>query len=316
VHRIIFALSLLLGLGVVSRAGSAKEAIESDAARAWPPDLASLVAAERDFARLGVERGTREAFLTYLAPDALLFRPRPEPGRAHWEKRPEPNAIRSWEPAFASTSRAGDLGYTTGPWVLTRRGEAKAPPAHGQFVSIWRREAGGDWRVVIDLGIVHARPDSGGVRLAVHVPVVAEGDSVADHAALAKELEAADRALSGAVARGGAAAFDSAAADDIRLLRMGFPPFVGREAVRKALAAKPGPLPWEPDTAVVSRSGDLGYSYGTAGFHPGDAGGGGAAARGASTEMSYVRVWRREPGGWWRVALDIALGVPAARDGS
>jgi hypothetical protein len=37
-----------------------------------PPDLSSLVEAERAFAKASVERGVREAFLTYFA-DSYLF---------------------------------------------------------------------------------------------------------------------------------------------------------------------------------------------------------------------------------------------------
>jgi hypothetical protein len=80
------------------------------------------------------------------------------------------------------------------------------------------------------------------VSLAVHAPdAPAAGDPVSDPEEPAKALKAAARALLGAVTRGRGCAFDSAAAAGARLLRMGYAPFVGRAAARKALR-RPGRL--------------------------------------------------------------------------
>ncbi len=311
-----------LGVGLLVAAASVMGETMRQETPATPQEPAAwreLVAAERAFARTAVDRGTREAFLTYLAADALLFRPRPEPGRAHWEKRPEPNTVLSWEPEFAAVARAGDLGYTTGPWTLRDKADSKRPPSHGRYVSIWERGTDAAWRVVIDLGIVHARPDSAAGGRVGRPERQAAADSTAGPEAtpgsLAHELLAADRALARAAASAGAAAaFDSLATDDIRLLRMGYLPFVGRAAVVKALAAKPGHLTWEPAAAVVSRSGDLGYSYGSAEFRARGSELVDRAGAGSRTErLSYVRIWRREPKGPWLVALDIALPLPAEK---
>lgn len=52
----------------------------------------------------------------------------------------------SWAPLFAGVSRAGDLGYTYG------RGEARdargGVAAYG-YLHLWRRDAGGAWRLVL-----------------------------------------------------------------------------------------------------------------------------------------------------------------------
>lgn len=52
-------------------------------------DLRSLVEAERAFSRLSAEKGIRTAFLANLAPDAIVFRPMPVPGRKAYEESPE-----------------------------------------------------------------------------------------------------------------------------------------------------------------------------------------------------------------------------------
>ncbi|MGH9557119.1 MAG: hypothetical protein ACRD2Y_14980, partial [Terriglobales bacterium] len=40
-------------------------------------DLKSLVETEREFSKTSEKKGVREAFLTYLADNAILFRPNP-----------------------------------------------------------------------------------------------------------------------------------------------------------------------------------------------------------------------------------------------
>uniref|UniRef100_A0A832I572 Nuclear transport factor 2 family protein n=1 Tax=Eiseniibacteriota bacterium TaxID=2212470 RepID=A0A832I572_UNCEI len=138
-------------------AGALAVAALATAAAAATPEADSLAAAERAFARAAVERGMRTAFLEYLAPDAILFRPGPVHGPAAWRGRPESPAVLDWRPAFVEVSGAGDAGFSTGPWTLRATRDA-APTAHGQFVSVWRRARGGPWRVVLDIGISHADP--------------------------------------------------------------------------------------------------------------------------------------------------------------
>jgi hypothetical protein len=53
---------------------------------------------------------------------------------------------------------SGEMGLSTGPSKITSRGKPDAPPAYGQFVSVWRRDAGGTWKVAVDLGIGHDAP--------------------------------------------------------------------------------------------------------------------------------------------------------------
>jgi ketosteroid isomerase-like protein len=78
--------------------------------------LASLIEAERAFARAAEEKGVREAFLTYLAEGAIVFRPAPVEGRPLYEKMsPDNPALLTWTPEVAEVSASGDLGYTSGP---------------------------------------------------------------------------------------------------------------------------------------------------------------------------------------------------------
>ena len=67
----------------------------------------------------------------------------------------------TWEPLRANVSRAGDLGYTFGGYQLTRETEeGETTIEQGSYVTIWRKEPGGDWKVVVDIGNADQPPAS------------------------------------------------------------------------------------------------------------------------------------------------------------
>src|SRR5262245_50726039 len=67
--------------------------------------LDSVVAAEKAFAQRAAEKGTRDAFLTFLADDALVFEPDPVNGKEAWKARqPPPGSLLSWYPVHSEVS--------------------------------------------------------------------------------------------------------------------------------------------------------------------------------------------------------------------
>lgn len=59
----------------------------------------------------------------------------------------------SWDPFRAEVSKSGDLGYTVGRYESTLgSGDDRVVMARGLYVSIWRRQADGSWKVEMDLG--------------------------------------------------------------------------------------------------------------------------------------------------------------------
>ncbi len=264
-------------------------------------DLKSLVEAEREFSKTSEKKGIREAFLAFLAADAILFRPNAVNGRQYVTEQPEDKGTLTWSPVFAEASAAGDLGYTTGPYEYKPPGSEAV--GHGHYISVWRKPAGGKWRVVIDLGIVHDKPEGLPTEVASPAPGAAPPKDP-DAAGLRAAMLAADAAFSGVAAdKGVLAAYEVFAADDIRFYRMFSFPQVGKTAMRSALLNSAGRLTWKASGGEVAGSGDLGVTYGLAEFFAGD-------VQGVSpTPGSYVRIWRRHPDGW-RVVLDVVNQLP------
>ncbi len=249
-------------------------------------DLASLVAAEFAFANSSPQLGTRGAFLAYLADDAILFRPRPVRGKEWTTAQPARPGLLTWYPMVALIARAGDLGYTTGPWEFRRNGPGDAPIAHGFFNSLWRVQASGEWKVELDCGI-SCPPPTAPIRVRalqpakVSNPIEEMEAAQIDLAALQAELLALDRA-----------GVEDDYADAARLYREDQWPYIGAAAIRSALAARSGLSNCQPVEARLARSGDLGYTYGLARLPPG----------GEATEACYLRLWQQQADRWLIVA--------------
>lgn len=268
------------------------------AAPAAASDLKSLVEAERAFARLSVEKGIRTAFLANLAPDSVVFRPTPVSGREAYQKlAAEVPARLTWRPTFADISRAGDLGYTTGPYELRQNVEGTGAPAYGHYVTVWRVQPDGSWKVVIDVGVTHSRPEKEASDIRFDEAWMPLPPSAgADISAVRSALIAADLGW-------GAAAASSIArvvlpplfADDIRVYRPDREPFVGRAAAGGSFAGLPDKWVWAPTDGAVAASADLGYTYGT--------------LTAGSNEFCYFRIWKRAAQSW-RLVLDLLSPVP------
>lgn len=64
-----------------------------------------------------------------------------------------PDVSLRWTPARADIAAGGDLGWTTGSYVFRATGPEGDPvEGRGRYVSIWRRQEDGSWKVVMDLG--------------------------------------------------------------------------------------------------------------------------------------------------------------------
>lgn len=272
-------------LNMVSRASFLKALALASFALAVPAaadDFEDMVSAERAFAADAIARSTREAFVAALADDGLVFAPGPTNGKRVWEARPVDKNRLEWAPAVAEIAASGDLGYTSGPWRFTAEG-ADQPASTGQYFTVWKKQADGKWRVLIDLGV-------GGVAAAFPEKVLRRGGLGVGPAPTWKvgvaELRQADLAPAGALTP------RMVSADFLRL-RDGQAPD-GR-AEGQAFASTAGRM----DTGLaVSAAGDLAATWG------GGAGG-----------PSWLRIWRRPsaedaPGLGWQLAVDLAK--PAA----
>ena len=122
--------------------------------------------ADEEFSRVTGEKGL-EGFLSFVAEDFQTVRPNsPLIGKKEfgegWSKLlNDPAAKIAWKPLLARMSKSGDLGYTVGSYKITRTDEKGTRPAgSGKYVSIWRKQKDGAWKVVLHTGVQDTAPKS------------------------------------------------------------------------------------------------------------------------------------------------------------
>ncbi len=271
-----------------------------------PPSQASLVATERAFAKLAVERGINESFITYFADDGIGFNPHPHKVRETLSRAPaqatRSTIVLNWAPIYGDVSQAGDLGYNTGPTVFEDHGPQKRPTQHGLFFSVWKKQSDGSWRVVLDIGA-----NTPAAAAAIDAPFRAAGRTgnkpttkqvnVEEERAMLLNLER--EFFQTAKTSSAGQAYKSYLSDEARVHRPGMMPAVGKDMWREWIVGQSSTLTGEPMEADVSRSGDLGYVYGS------------YALSGAKPEKGYyARVWRKESSNQWKIVLDTLIRMP------
>lgn len=107
-------------------------------------------------------------------------------------------------------------------------------------------------------------------------------------------------------ARGGPGFADWFAPDGV-LLGNGAAPLMGKVAIAKSTtwSAKDYQLTWTPTDAVMGPTGDIGYTWSHYEGHSKDANGNPVVTSGR-----FITIWRKEPDGSWKVALDAGANEP------
>lgn len=272
--------------------------------------LETLLDTERAFSNSSQTDGMKAAFLSYLDDDSILFRPHPVNGKDYLSGRRETGIQLSWKPIRAGVARSGELGWTTGPYRVEPLEEGGLP-LHGYFVSVWRRQGDGVWRVVVDLGTENPRDESCAEEPQSWPDEIMEtpGNDGGDPDSLRGELLALERMLSHKSATAGIAlAYGDVLDADARLYRDGRCPATDRSAAEELLADTPGSMTWEPIDATVADSSDVAYTYGSYVLTSQ------APPKNLLGKGYYVRVWRKSAAGDWRLVVEVTSPVPTEED--
>lgn len=97
-----------------------------------------------------------DEFVTFLADDAV-FMPDGAPAargdaiRATWEQLLSmPGFGLEWKATSARVAEAGDIGYTIGTYELTLEQDGVPLVTIGKYVTLWKKQADGAWKVGVD----------------------------------------------------------------------------------------------------------------------------------------------------------------------
>jgi len=128
-----------------------------------PPDASVLMEADRAFSA-DVQQGGSEAWVSWFAEGGSqivegLGEVRDSDTRRQLMAGLDQGVSLSWEPTRADIAASGDLGWTTGTFVSEAPGpDGETVRGEGWYVSIWRLQPDGTWKVVMDLGNPKERP--------------------------------------------------------------------------------------------------------------------------------------------------------------
>jgi ketosteroid isomerase-like protein len=126
--------------------------------RADAAPATALEDADRAFAADVAARGI-DGWVEWFEPQGIQYLGKAFVGRDAIRERMGPNFARpgfriEWTPVASGMGPTGQLGYTVGRSRILGQGPdgKPAPPWCGSYVSVWRRQADGKWRVLFDTG--------------------------------------------------------------------------------------------------------------------------------------------------------------------
>ena len=265
--------------------------------------LDELIGRENAFAQQATDGSTRQAFLSALDSGSVLFSGnQPVNGYRQWEGRPEnKEGLLYWFPAVAGVSAGGDLGFTSGPSTYSKqRGDAE-PVYYGYYFSIWRREPGGAFKLLLDAGTTRPKPQGtdrmGEKKLEDGAPLVNRPASKASGTQAA--LLEAEKRLNQQASTDPGKAYETVLAPGVWLLREGMT--VGKnkaDALRMIGASNVQSYGFTTRGSGLAQTRDFAYTYGEALVTYQEAGG--AKKR----PGVYIRAWEAT-GKAWQLVGDL-----------
>jgi ketosteroid isomerase-like protein len=258
--------------------------------------LQRIVELEAKFVAMGHEQGSRAAFLHFLAPDAIAFEPGPQNARKIWENREPDEVSLAWRPVFAAISASSDIAYTSGPSEWREKKSDEKPFGNGRYITIWKRQKDGEWKVALDVGVQVPGPPKTEEELELSLPNEAPPDKTKS----AKQLREVEAEFLRMAKTDSTDALMHAADQNIRVYREGMYPAAGRAAAGLMLSVRRGALLLHRLGGDTSAAGDLVYHYGRYSLKRVE-----HAERG-----HYLQIWRINRDGAWKLALDYQAPLP------
>ena len=255
----------------------------------------SLIDAEQGYNKLAQEKNFAAASVQVFADDGVAFAPGPVNGKKLWSTETDP-PILTWRPIFATISRSGDLGYTTGPWELRKAKDDPNPAAFGHYNTLWRKDPDGVWKVVVDVGVDHPQPTELSGEVKTFIPIFA----IARPKTVRTKLGETEKIFGESLAKDAGAAVLAKADDGIRVYRRGQFPAVGKNAAQLMLSSDHGKEMRTHAGGDVSRSNDLAYSYGKYTNEHGN----------VTERGSYFSIWQLDLSSEWKLVLDLQKKAP------
>ncbi len=122
---------------------------------AGPHEKQKMMDADRAFSKMSMEKGMKTAFLEYIDSNGVLLRPNQLPivgadAIDYLIQINDSSFTMQWQPKGGAIAQSGELGYTYGLYAVKPSGKDTA--LYGTYISIWKKQADGSWKFVLDSG--------------------------------------------------------------------------------------------------------------------------------------------------------------------
>ncbi|RKH17718.1 DUF4440 domain-containing protein [Corallococcus praedator] len=302
-----------MGCSGAGGAGAGVDAASRSASLSVSDARSGLRAADQAMSDASAKAGSAQGFAEFLADDAVMLvegsyalKGR-EAIRAWLATHPlEEGGTVHWEPVRWDVSADGTLGYSVG--TSTVDADGATAKAMGRYISTWRRQPDGQWRVAVTVRNAAKTPMTPPAGFSTSHTLPAAAPRTVPKDVVLAEAKAADTAFSAmSVQEGMGKAFGAYAAEDAVLLG-GAAGLFGQDTIAKAYAPftlDQIDLRWEPVLGDAAASGDLAYTVGRAVSSGKDAQG-----KPEIEHVKYLTVWRRQADGQWRYVTDGGNSSP------
>lgn len=255
---------------------------------------AKIYDTEKAFEKMAAEKGVNAAFIEFMAPMGVMFVPEQQNAREFWKSIPQSTSYLTWNPVWIDVASNGMLGYSIGNSIRRPKGKDDPESIHGHYISIWTRQADGQYRALLDTGINHPKPAS----------ISTEWKSPADSGGDKNEgrLSAADSAVPfyATVEANPAKAYKNYLTDDAIMMRSGKEPLIGKKAALGYIENEKPTIRFPKRKAFVEGP-DLAYVYNVYSI---------VDKEGKEIEGgNFVQVWKLRRGKWL-IAADVLIASP------
>jgi ketosteroid isomerase-like protein len=270
---------------------------------AQEPDSSSALfkmrEAEQNFAKASVMYGRNAAFVENFADESVLFTGNwITSGKQFSKDRKAAPIVLKWEPEYMDIANSRDFGFSTGPWEAQEYRPGTPPLFTGYFLTVWRKQADGTWKVILDGG--GTTPPKKDHKHSFSFPVGADkaviNPPVLNTGSLSKELtDRENHFLQEWVKSRLPSTYNSYLSTNSRMQLSGHLPTTNTDTINTWITHFDKTLLWNTSGSGAATSGDMGFTYGLLEM----------SGKSEVTKGHYVRIWKKQPGANWKIVLEM-----------
>jgi len=247
----------------------------------------SLVNAETLLNKKANKETIQKAFLEFTDLRCVIFRPKPVSAKEYYNSNDVLGKL-SWKPEYAMISKAGDFGFTTGPYIYNDF-EKKS---YGHYLSVWKADKNKKWKLVLDGKVLHPQPINELPEVFLNPDDFKYSKLLGPQKIQMREdiVFSTDALLGKSLQKSGNYNLNEFYDNSVRLYFPNHLPSFGKVAVLNFINSQKLNITSAPIATDRAFSGDLAYTYGEAEIN--------------NKKYYYVRIWQIDASMKWNIIID------------